>query len=257
VEATERFAALVTSREPDLPLDEAALLIAAHAHPGLDVAARLRELDDLAREAGASDADALAHFLFRERGFTGNSVDYQDPRNSLLDDVLDRRLGIPISLSVLMIEIGRRRGIVLHGIGMPGHFLVGADGASYYDPFGGGARLDAAACVDRYAQTQPRESFRPEYLAPVGPVAIVERMLANLQHSYLARTPSCAAWPVRLRLLIPDRPFPVRLELAGVLARLGRFPEAAAVVDAVADEMSGERGERLRRQATRIRARAN
>jgi len=257
VQHTERFTELVTGPEDDLALDEAALLVAAHAHTDLEVDARRHELDLLAADAPASDAPALARFLFQERGFSGNTGDYGDPRNSFLDDVLDRRLGIPITLSVLMIEVGRRRGIALHGVGMPGHFLVGADGASYYDTFSGGAELDVAACIDRFAQTHPREAFRSEFLSPVGPRSIIDRMLTNLQHTLLAREPSAAVWPVQLRLRIPDRPLAVRVELGGVLGRLGRFVEAAAVIDAVAAELPDERGEQLRSTAARFRARAN
>ena len=158
--------------------------------------------------------------LFQERGFKGNTVDYGDPRNSLFDDVLDRRLGIPITLSVLMIEVGRRLDIPLHGVGMPGHFLVGT-GDGFFDVFADGVALDTAACVERFAQTQPREAFRAEFLAPVGPRLIVDRMLNNLQHCYLSRLPAAAAWTARLRLLLPDQPAAVRVELAGVLGRLG------------------------------------
>src|SRR5688500_17926841 len=109
MDPTERFAALVQQSDDEVPLDEAALLIAAHDHP-LDVTAQLARLDELAAQAPASP-DALATYLFVERGFMGNAADYGDPRNSYLDAVLDRRLGLPIILSVLMMEIGRRRGI--------------------------------------------------------------------------------------------------------------------------------------------------
>jgi regulator of sirC expression with transglutaminase-like and TPR domain len=256
VEPTEQFAALVAGPEAELALDRAAFLIAAHAHPDLDVDGRLHELDQLAANAHASDASTLARVLFQERGFKGNAVDYGDPRNSLFDDVLDRRLGIPITLSVLMIEVGRRLGISLHGVGMPGHFLVGSrDG--FFDAFADGVALDEAACIDRFAATQPRDAFRREFLAAVGPRRIVDRMLNNLQHCYLARLPASAAWPARLRLLLPDQPPAVRVELAGVLGRLGRFSEAAAAIDAVAAEVDDSRGEQLRRTAARFRARAN
>lgn len=257
MQPTERFAELVNGSEADLALDEAALLIAAHAHPDLDMAARLQQLDDLAADAPDTDARALAHFLFQERLFSGNSGDYGDPRNSLLDEVLDRRLGIPITLSVLMIEIGRRRGVVLHGVGMPGHFLVGSDGSTFYDAFSGGDELDVTGCIELFTRTQPRESFRAAFLAPVGRRAIVDRMLTNLQHTYLAREPSSAAWPIRLRLCFPDRPIAVRVDLAGALGRLGRFDEAAREIEAVAAELTDERGEQLRRTSTRFRARAN
>ena len=171
--------------------------------------------------------------------------------------MLDRRLGIPITLSVLMIEVGRRLGIPLHGVGMPGHFLVGAPDALFYDPFRHGAQLDVEGCIERFAETQPIEAFRPEFLGVTGPRLIVDRMLNNLQHCYLARLPASAAWPARLRLLLPDQPAAVRVELAGVLGRLGRFHEAATVIEAAAKELPDERGAQLRRTATRFRARAN
>lgn len=256
MESTEQFAELVAGPESELVLDRAAFLIAAHAHPQLDVDARLHELDQLAASSHATDAAALARVLFEERGFKGNTVDYGDPRNSLFDDVLDRRLGIPITLSVLMIEVGRRLGISLHGVGMPGHFLVGA-GDVFFDAFAEGIELDEAACIDRFAETQPRDAFRREFLAAVGQRLIVDRMLNNLQHCYLARRPGSAAWPVQLRLRIPDQPAAVRVELAGVLGRLGRFGEAAAAIEAVAAELPDARGEQLRRSAARFRARAN
>jgi regulator of sirC expression with transglutaminase-like and TPR domain len=260
-DVTDRFTQLIQGPDP-VVLDEAALLIAAHAHP-VDVPARLQELDTLAGAVPAPGADVLARFLYRERGFTGNRVDYGDPRNSYLDAVLDRRVGIPITLSVLMIEVGRRCGVELVGVGMPGHFLVACPAAGgehdgvWYDPFGGGARLDVAGCLDRFAETHPRDAFRPEYLAPVSTRAILDRMLANLQHSFLAREPAAAAWVVRLRLAFPNRPVGERAELAAALARIGRFGEAAVVLDAAADEVDGSAADQLRAAARNIRARAN
>jgi hypothetical protein len=108
VDPTERFTDVVRRAESDIALDEACFLIAAHAHGDIDVDARCRELDVLSASLDVSDAGALARALFTDLGFAGNTVDYGDPDNSYLDAVLDRRLGIPITLSVLMIEVGRR-----------------------------------------------------------------------------------------------------------------------------------------------------
>src|SRR4029079_15079067 len=128
------------------PLDEGALLIAA-VGTGADVDAGLARLDELAADARVAPPSGvgLAQHLFVDRGFAGNTLDYADPRNSFLPDVIDRRLGIPISLSVLMIEVGRRIGVALHGVGMPGHFLVGVDAPAggFVDPFHAGATLNA------------------------------------------------------------------------------------------------------------------
>jgi len=257
VDATSRFAEIVSAPEPEIALDEAALVIAAHAHPGLDVTARLRELDALATTTRARDAAELATALFGDGGFAGNTTDYGDPANSYLDDVLDRRLGIPITLSVLMIEVGRRVGVPLRGVGMPGHFLVDAGAGEWYDPFHRGARLDIAGCADRFAETQVRASFRPQFLAPVGPRRILERILTNLQHSLLQREPSAAAWPTRLRLRIPGITVGCRGELAALLGNLGQFSEAARELDALARELPGEAGQRAAKAAARFRARTN
>jgi regulator of sirC expression with transglutaminase-like and TPR domain len=249
----------VRRAERDIALDHACLLIAAHAHPNLDVAARLEEVDSLAASLDVVDAAALAHALFVERGYAGNAVDYGDPRNSYLDDVLDRRLGIPITLSVLMIEVGRRVGVVVHGVGMPGHFLVRGTGADapWFDPFHGGIALDAVGCAARFGALYDPATFRTEYLAPVGPVAILDRMLTNLQHSLVERDPARAAWPTRLRLRLPDVPTARRGELAALLGSLGQFSEAARELDDVAGELSGADAERAARAAARLRARAN
>jgi regulator of sirC expression with transglutaminase-like and TPR domain len=257
VPPTEEFRALVSGPEHDLALDRAALLIAAHAHPGLDVAARLGELDRLADESHAEDAATLARFLFEERGFAGNSVDYGDPRNSLFDDVLDRRLGIPITLSVLMMTVGARRGVPLHGVGMPGHFLVGTDGTEFFDPFHRGVRLDVAGCGARFAEMHPAADFDPAFLQPVGARTIVERMLVNLQHGFLRRDPAAAAWVVALRLMLPTVTVASRVELAGVLGRIGRFDAAASLLEGVAGEVTDGRDAQLRRTATRLRSRLN
>ena len=254
---TDRFAELLARPEPEIALDEAALLIAAHAHPDLDVDARLAQLDDLAaRAAGLSGAE-LATRLFVAEGFAGNATDYGDPRNSYLDDVLDRHLGIPITLSVVMIEVGRRCGLQLHGVGMPGHFLVGGGAGEWFDPFHGGARLDLAGCAALFAQTHTGAQFRPQFLMPVGPRAIVERMLGNLQHTLMQRDPPAVVWVTRLRLRIPGITLSQRGDLAGLLGRLGQFAEAAREFDVLARTLPGEGGEQAAAAAARFRARAN
>jgi regulator of sirC expression with transglutaminase-like and TPR domain len=258
VEATARFAELMRRPDAEIPLDEAATLVAAHAHPDVDVDDVLARLDTLAAESGAADPAALADFLFIERGFAGNTADYGDPRNSYLDDVLTRRLGIPISLSVLMIETGRRRGLDLRGVSMPGHFLVAAGPGVFVDPFHGGRRLDEGGCRDLFHDVRGQAAeFRAEYLAPAATTAIVERMLANLQHSLLRREPRGAAWVLRLRLRIPGTSAPERLALATLLGTVGRFHEAADELDAIAAELDGDDAEQATRQAVALRARGN
>lgn len=258
MEATARFAELMNRSAVDVPLDETATLIAVHAHPGLDVAEVMTRLDALAADATASDAATLAEYLFVARGFAGNTVDYGDPRNSYLDDVLDRRLGIPISLSVLMMETGRRCGIDVQGVGMPGHFLVGAGPDRFFDPFHGGQALDAAACEELFRAVQGAAAeFRSEYLEPVTTTDIVSRMLANLQASLLRRDPRAAVWVVRLRLLTPGATPAERTALATTLGTLGGFGEAADQLDAIAAELAGPDAARVTQQAAALRARSN
>lgn len=254
---TARFEALVHQPEAAIALGHGALLIAGHAHPGIDLAARDAQLDDLASPLVAADASAVATALFSPGGFTGNTVDYYDPANSYLDAVLDRKLGIPITLSVLMIEVGARAGIALHGVGMPGHFLVGAGADEYFDPFHGSECLDAAACARLFSAVQRGATFRADYLAPVGPRAILDRMLSNLQQAFLAREPAAAAWPTRLRLTFPGLEPARRSEFGALLGSLGQFSEAASVFDALARELAGGAADEAARAAARLRARAN
>jgi regulator of sirC expression with transglutaminase-like and TPR domain len=260
VDATERFTELVRRPDPDIPLDEAAALIAAHAHPGLDVDAVIGSLDTLAEGFGGDDADALARYLFVEQGFAGNSADYGDPRNSYLDDVLARRLGIPITLSIVMIEVGRRRALTVLGVGMPGHFLVrpAGDPNTWFDPFDHGRRLDRAGCRALFAAVRgAEEGFADDYLEPVGNRAILGRVLANLSATLVRREPSAATWALRLRLRIPGLAAAERHGAATALASLGSFVEAAAALGALASELSGDAAEKVERQATAVRARAN
>jgi regulator of sirC expression with transglutaminase-like and TPR domain len=256
------FRQLVADVDAQPPLDEGALLIAA-VGTGADVDAGLARLDDLAAGAHPARATpaALSDHLFVGLGFAGNTGDYQDPRNSFLPDVIERRLGIPITLSVLLIEVGRRLGVELHGVGMPGHFLVGVDGdpTTFVDPFHAGARLDLAGCRERFAALHgPAVPFRPEFLAPTPPRAILLRMLANLRQTYVARRSPAAAWVVSLQLAFPELPVAERVAIADVLASVGAVTDAAAVLEAVVERSESDvERERLTRQAVAFRARAN
>ncbi len=155
--ARRQFADLMARPDEEVDLAQAALLIACEEYPDLDVARYLRWVDALAHEVAARlDGDpgpleavrALNGLLFDEEGFRGNLDDYYDPRNSFLNDVLDRRTGIPITLSTLYIEVGRRAGLAVDGIGLPGHFVVRV-GGTLVDPFHGGALLTEEDCQKR------------------------------------------------------------------------------------------------------------
>lgn len=203
----EEFRALVAQPEPAIPLDRAALLIAAVAQPGLDVDAWLARLDDLAAGCARPTLDDLRHHLYDEAGFRGNVDEYYDPRNSYLDQVLERRLGIPITLAIVLIEVGRRLGVVVEGLNTPGHFLVRA-GDAVLDPFAGAAEVHPTL-------------LPPGLLEPAGTLGIVARMLANLKQIFLqGGDVDGLRWVLELRTAIPGTPDSERHELRRLLARL-------------------------------------
>lgn len=246
--------------EATMPLDEAALLVAAAVRPDLDVAAEQGRLDELAAAVWAPTLDAVRKCLFVELGFAGDAEDYYDPRNSCLDQVVERRLGIPITLSVLLLEVSRRVGVPLAGVSMPGHFLLRdeLDPDVFVDPFAGGAVLDAAGCEARFRDLHgPGAAFDPAFLRPVGARAIVARMLANLDPIATARGDrQLLERVVRLRTLVPGAPVPLHRRLAEVLASSCRFGEAADVLDRVAAAGAADASDDAL-AARRLRARLN
>lgn len=193
--ALDRFAEVVGS--DDFPLDHAALLIGAWDYPERDLAGYRAQLDDIARTAepevarasgGIGRARAISDCLFDRLGFHGNTGDYYDPRNSFLCDVLDRRVGIPISLSVLYLEVARRVGVLAQGVNFPGHFLVRVaieDAWLFLDPFSGGRALappDLEALLRR--TTTPDAVLEPSVIAAATKRQILGRMLVNLAGIY-------------------------------------------------------------------------
>jgi regulator of sirC expression with transglutaminase-like and TPR domain len=181
---------MVRRRDDEIDLAEASLLYAREEYPRLVLRNYLARLDELAAAVtrrlpeGAGPRrtlDALNDYLFQVEGFRGNEESYYDPRNSYLNEVLDRRLGIPITLSVVYLEVGRRLGLPLDGVGFPGHFLIryAADGeAIFLDPYHGGAILNP----DVFAESALQHSY---YLAAVTKRQILTRMLTNLKAVYL------------------------------------------------------------------------
>jgi regulator of sirC expression with transglutaminase-like and TPR domain len=258
MDTVARFAELVG--QPDPPLDRAALALAAGADTHLDTGRWLGELDRLAD--GLSSLDALVHRLFVQEGFAGNVRDYHDPRNSLLHHVLARRLGIPITLAVVTIEVGRRAGIGLEGVGMPGHFLVRAiDSQVLLDVFHGGVELDDAAAEALFRTASgagPEVPFGPHLLATAATPSILLRMLENLRLVYRARRrPGDLEWVVRMRLALPGAGLPDLLELAGALGDQARWIDGARVLEEQLPEAPPERAELLRTAARALRARLN
>lgn len=204
-------------------LAELALYLARDEFPDLDIEAYLGELQGMAHEARtylrgdlADQVRGLCRYLFHEMGFHGNTRDYYEPANSYLNQVLDRRTGIPISLSLVAMTVGQRAGLAVVGIGLPGHFIAAAredDRAVLFDPFHGGRLLSPEDCANLVLQTTGRPfEVTPDNLRPLPGRGIVERMLSNLQGIYLDRRDFGRALRVleRLRQLLPNDPLPRR-----------------------------------------------
>jgi regulator of sirC expression with transglutaminase-like and TPR domain len=217
--ALEGFAREVNRPDADINLARAALVMVKFEYPHLDEQQYMDRIDHLAaaadRAASASDADAaavaIAQFLFTTLGFTGNAQNYPDPRNSFLNEVIERRLGIPISLSVLYLEVARRVGIQAEGVGLPGHFIVrvvlsvqdGQERVIYLDPFHQGAELTEEDCRARvHTITDGKLPFDEAFLDPVSNHYILVRMLNNLKNSYSAASDFSRALKVVERLLV-------------------------------------------------------
>lgn len=192
------FARLMEREDHEIGLAEAALLIARTEYPGLDVARELRRLDQLAgplqanpRQSPGSNIQALNELLFERENFSGNEEEYDDPKNSYLNDVLDRKKGIPITLSLVYTEVARRRNLPIVGVGFPGHFLVkylAGDEEILIDPYQRGAVLTESDCRDllRHSFGEKAELKR-EYLLASTTKEILARMLNNLKGSYFHR----------------------------------------------------------------------
>lgn len=187
-------------RGDNIDLGQTAFLIAMAEYPHLDIKEEMRVLDSLAAAASRRfsrdndplyQANALSEYLFDEVGFGGNSQEYYDPRNCFLNDVISRRLGIPITLSLVYMEVGKRLGIAFEGIGMPGHFLVrnkvGRE-RLLIDPFHRGILLTEQECAQRLRDIAGESvPWDKRYLNPVTDRELVSRILRNLISIYQMR----------------------------------------------------------------------
>jgi regulator of sirC expression with transglutaminase-like and TPR domain len=253
------FAALVNRPSVSIPLAESCLLIAAEEYPDLDVGAYLSRIDILAdgireRVDNAEDPRAagaeLAYYLHSQEGFRGNEQDYYDPRNSFLNDVLDRRVGIPITLSILFIEVARRLGLPVYGVGLPGHFLVHlSDAGTFIDPFTGQVDLRESDCAERVrALHGDRLKFERIMLDAQSNRQILTRVLRNLREIYKSQEEKHRELGTLDRLvLLNPQDHQIRRDRASVLEALGQYQLALRDAEQVRKlQPSVRRSERFR-----------
>jgi regulator of sirC expression with transglutaminase-like and TPR domain len=215
VNSRQLFTDMVQGSENRIDLARGALLIAREEYPGLDILRYVAKLEAMAAAVRVRIVDAedplgkiehLNLYLFDEREFRGNSQEYYDPRNSFLNEVIDRQLGIPITISVIYMEVARRLGLPLQGVGMPGHFIVKhswRDGDIYIDPFNKGRILSRAACEELIQQIYGEPvPFEETFLATVTKKQILSRILSNLKAIYIQRKQYLKALSVVERLLL-------------------------------------------------------
>ena len=268
-----RFADVVRAEPVDLGL--ACLLVGGEVDPDLDVDAALAALDALAVSARAyvprgcpapQAAEGLRLALGERAGFAGSAGDYDDVRSSLLHEVVRRRRGLPITLSVLWVEVARRLGVTAELVALPGHVVVaiGADRPTYVDPFAGGRLLtmpDLAGIV----RASTGGALRPEHLDPPSPYDVLLRLLTNIR-ALAARQDRALEWArtrlwaVELSLLLPRHPLALRRERGELLVRLGDHLGGAAQLEAYAgivEDADATAAEESRRGARQARARLN
>ena len=267
--ALRQWAAEVERLDGEIDLGRAALVLARVEYADLDIGAYLGCLGELAAEAESgcrkcTDLNLLhrvREYLFAEQGFTGNRADYGDPRNSFLNDVLDRRLGIPITLSLLLIEVGRQLGLAIEGIGLPGHFVTGirlGGEQILLDPFNGGALLTPDLCADLVARAVGRRvSLTEADFAPVTKRQLLGRMLRNLKGIYWQREEWEKAVEIVDRLLVLEPTAGGEWRDRGVaLAHLGDFRRGLADWERyLTDFPNAPDGEKVRGQLRRVRQR--
>ena len=241
-EARRRLAALLASGGP-FDLAEAAFWVAAEEYPSLDVNHGLERIRLIAAEGARlvydlsnpfARLDGIATYLFQEMGFRGNEDEYNDPRNSFLNEVLDRRLGIPLTLAVLLMEVARAAGFEARGVGLPGHFIsrLTFEGRTILvDAYHGGRVVTEEDCLDLVKRTTGRPSlYRRDLLQGVDERGTLARMLLNLKHLYLKREDYGRALSMveRLLLIAPNDSSEIR-DRGFLNAHLGR--PGAAVAD--------------------------
>ncbi len=262
------WADLLRTLDPDIDLALGALTIARLEHPDLIAGHHLKRLDDLAERSGARGiADPLRalhrlrEFLFDEEGFRGNADDYYEPANSCLNEVLERKVGIPITLSVLMIEVALRVGLRVQGIGLPGHFVVSAAVGSesvLLDPFDGGTVLTQETATDLASRALGRRvTLTAEHFAPVSKRQILTRMLVNLRGVYVHREEWAKSLAVVDHILVLEGEGSAYVRDRGtLLVKLGHLIRGAAEWERyVTAHPQAADADKIKRELRRVRQR--
>lgn len=226
-----RFECIVGQPEEVIDVAEGALVIASDEYPELDVERYLTRLTAMAEYVRShiprggdprKAVDVLDRYLFGELGFGGNRENYYDPRNSYLNDVLERKVGLPITLSIVYLAIGRRLGLPVFGVGLPGHFIVKWEDSRariFIDPFNRGEILDEEGVEARIRDTfHAHAQLQPDWLASVGPKYVLTRLLNNLKAIFVQAQDYLRAWRIVDKLLILDPRSPENLRDMGLLS---------------------------------------
>ena len=271
-EARTQFAEMISRDETSFELDRAALLIAAEEYPQLAIDTYLAKLDAFARRAREQDDRdgepferilRVSDLLFNTLGFRGNREDYYDARNSFLNDVIQRGKGIPITLSLILIEVARRIDLKLCGVGMPGHFLAKYDDDELeilIDPFNRGQLISRENCRELIKGMYGSQlSFQPSFLSALSKKQIITRMLHNLKGIYARTADHQKTLSVIERLLLIDPTAAGEIRDRGLIFfSLERYEQARSDLEeylrcapdaADAKEIGMRLGELRRRQA--------
>jgi len=274
-QARGRFAELVGEADDQPPLIETALVVALEECPDLALRKYLACLhaycsvvSDRVREAQAASPDQplscaeririLNQYVFGDLGFHGGPEAFRDPKSSLLNEVIDRRVGIPLTLSLVYMELAKGANLRLIGVGFPGHFLVKTQGETpvrLLDPFRGGAELDTDDLEELLREVGATGTDLILALRAVDNRTILRRLLGNLRQVYLLRNETERALAAVERLLLLDPDSPQELYERGLLCgRLGRYPEATAALERLAEVApESELAERVEAHLVRFR----
>ncbi len=266
--ARQSFSEIARLEETALPLDRASLTIALEEYPDLDIQAYLRKLDTLAartsvligEDRGAINViESINEVLFVQEGLRGNTEDYYDPRNSYLNEVLDRKLGIPISLSVIYMEIARRIGFPIQGIGFPAHFLVkhvAKDRDIIIDAFNMGRILTRNDCQELLDKIHKGSvEMHPSLLQPVDKRMILTRLLYNLKGVYTQKDQYFKALSAIDKILMLNPNTPSELRDRGLLyMHTSLFAKALADLESYLDRAPApEDGSNIRNHVRMLR----